>query len=108
MSRKHIGLMYTGGTIGMSKTMYGYAPMPHFAAVLSRLLDGHGESLPRYTLHQYPEPIDSANATPRDWRQIAGDIATRYHDYDGFVVLHGTDTMAHTAAALSFMLRGLR
>lgn len=108
MSRKHIGLIYTGGTVGMMQTAQGYAPMPDFASVLAALLDEQGEDVPAYTLHAYAAPIDSANATPQDWQQIGRDIAARYPDYDGFVVLHGTDTMAYTAAALSFMLQGLR
>lgn len=108
MKQKHIGLIYTGGTVGMEKTAYGYAPMQDFATVLSRLLDNRGDDLPRYTLHQYAVPIDSSNATPRDWQQIGRDIAAHYDDYDGFVVLHGTDTMAYTASALSYMLQGLR
>ena len=108
MSRKHIGLIYTGGTVGMTKTSQGYAPMQDFASVLSMLLQGQGDGVPHYTLHAYPTPIDSANATPADWQAIGRDIAGRYDQYDGFVVLHGTDTMAYTAAALSFMLQGLR
>ena len=108
MSSKHIGLIYTGGTVGMARTAHGYAPMPDFAGVLSKLLNDKGSELPRYTLYDYPVPIDSANATPADWQQIGRDIAARYHDHDGFVVLHGTDTMAYTAAALSYMLQGLR
>jgi L-asparaginase len=108
MSRKHIGVIYTGGTVGMAMTPQGYAPMPDFAAVLSRLLGSHGELLPRHTLVAYDDPIDSTNATPQDWQRIGRDIAARYHDHDGFVVLHGTDTMAYTASALSFMLQGLR
>lgn len=108
MSGKHIGLIYTGGTVGMTKTAQGYAPMQDFASVLTRLLDGQRDCMPRYTLHEYAAPIDSANATPEDWQRIARDIAARYNDYDGFVVLHGTDTMAYTAAALSYMLQGLR
>jgi len=108
MNGKHIGLIYTGGTVGMAMTAQGYAPMKDFAGALAQLLASTGEALPRYTLHAYPVPIDSANATPEDWRTIGGDIAARYNDYDGFVVLHGTDTMAYTAAALSFMLQGLR
>lgn len=106
--RKHIGLIYTGGTVGMTMTSQGYAPMPDFGAALSKLLDGHGDTLPRYTLHAYPTPIDSANATPQNWQAIGRDIAGRYQDYDGFVVLHGTDTMSYTAAALSYMLQGVR
>jgi L-asparaginase len=59
-------------------------------------------------LHEYDPLLDSANMTPSDWLKIARDIADRYDDYDGFVVLHGTDTMAYTASALPFMLEGLR
>ena len=108
MNRKHIGLIYTGGTVGMAMTAQGYAPMEDFAGVLSRLLTPAGDALPHYTLHEYGMPIDSTNATPQDWQNIGRDIAARYNDYDGFVVLHGTDTMVYTAAALSYMLQGLR
>jgi L-asparaginase len=108
MSRKHIGLMYTGGTVGMTRTEQGYAPMRDFAAVLAGLLDRHGDNLPRYTLYEYATPIDSTNATPEDWQKIGRDIAARYDEHDGFVVLHGTDTMAYTATALSYMLQGVR
>ncbi len=108
MSRKHIGLIYTGGTVGMTRTAQGYAPMPDFESFLARLLESQDASLPRYTLHAYESPIDSSNATPQDWQRIGRDIAARYNDYDGFVILHGTDTMAYTAAALSFMLQGVR
>ncbi|RZI43382.1 type I asparaginase [Herbaspirillum sp. HC18] len=108
MDRKHIGLIYTGGTVGMAMTAQGYAPMQGFASVVATLLDACAEAVPRYTLHEYATPIDSTNATPQDWQNIARDIVARYGDYDGFVVLHGTDTMAYTASALSFMLQGLR
>ncbi|HYD63051.1 MAG TPA: type I asparaginase [Noviherbaspirillum sp.] len=108
MNSKHIGLIYTGGTVGMTMTAQGYAPMKDFSGALSRLLAAAGDALPRYTLHEYAEPIDSTNATPQDWQNIGRDIAARYNDFDGFVVLHGTDTMAYTASALSFMLQGLR
>ncbi|WP_019142161.1 asparaginase domain-containing protein [Noviherbaspirillum massiliense] len=108
MRDKNICLIYTGGTIGMERTAQGYAPMRHFAMVLSQLLREHSNSLPQYTLRQFEAPIDSTNATPEDWCRIAHDIASCYQQHDAFVVLHGTDTMAYTAAALSFMLRGLR
>ncbi len=51
--------------------------------------------------------LDSSNILPDDWWSIARDIAEHYDEYDGFVVLHGTDTMAYTASALAFMLQGL-
>lgn len=56
---------------------------------------------------QFPKPIDSSNMNPSYWNRIVKDIADNYDDFDGFVVLHGTDTMAYTASALSFMLRNL-
>ena len=108
MIKKHIALIYTGGTVGMTKTADGYAPMDNFAGALATSLAGCGDALPRYTLHEYATPIDSANAMPHDWQTIARDIAARYADHDGFVVLHGTDTMVYTASALSYMLQGLR
>lgn len=108
MNNKHIGLIYAGGTIGMTMTAQGYAPRQDFGDALARLFAAAGEALPRYTLHEYAVPIDSTNATPQDWQNIGRDIAARYNDYDGFVVLHGTDTMVYTASALSFMLQGLR
>ena len=108
MNGKHIALIYTGGTVGMTMTAQGYAPMQDFAGALARLLASAGEPLPCYTLHEYPVPIDSTNATPEDWQKIGRDIAALYNEYDGFVVLHGTDTMVYTAAALSYMLQGLR
>ncbi|CAN5211321.1 asparaginase [soil metagenome] len=111
MHSKHIALIHTGGTIGMEKTARGYAPMPDFARRLSGALGdmaSAGIVLPRHTLHEFIHPIDSANSTPADWQKIARELATLYAAHDGFVVLHGTDTMAYTATALSFMLQGLR
>ncbi|MDE6575520.1 MAG: asparaginase, partial [Muribaculaceae bacterium] len=57
---------------------------------------------------QFPHPIDSSNMNPEYWNEIVKAIADRYEEFDGFVVLHGTDTMAYTASALAFMLRNLR
>lgn len=107
MRNKNIALIYAGGTIGMTRTASGYAPSPDFPDLLRRAFDSAQDALPGYTLICYPQPIDSSNATPDDWVTIARDIAARYDDHDGFVVLHGTDTMAFTASALSFMLQGL-
>lgn len=59
------------------------------------------------TYHQFDKPIDSSHMNPDHWGKIARIIEENYWDYDGFVVLHGTDTMAYTASALSFMLKQL-
>ena len=58
-----------------------------------------------YTLFEYTELIDSSNMDHHDYRQMAADILNGYDFFDGFVILHGTDTMAYSSAALSFMLR---
>ncbi|WP_223879382.1 asparaginase domain-containing protein [Chitinimonas arctica] len=66
----------------------------------------HAE-LPRYTLKEYAPLIDSSNLHPSHWNAMVEDIAANYADYDGFVVIHGSDTLAYTASALSFMLENL-
>ena len=63
--------------------------------------------MPELVVAEHAPLLDSANARPADWLRIARDIAEHRHSYDGFVVLHGTDTMAYTASALAFLLRGL-
>ncbi len=106
--RKQILLIYTGGTIGMIHSREGYSP----ASGLQALIDAKippiiAVDMPRYDLLEYADPLDSSDMQPPDWQTIALDIHQRYQDYDGFVVLHGTDTMAYTTSALSFMLQGL-
>lgn len=63
--------------------------------------------MPEFTINEYQPLIDSSNMTPSDWQRIADDIKVHYDEYDGFVVLHGTDTMAYTSSALSFMFENL-
>ena len=63
--------------------------------------------MPNYTINEYDPLFDSSNMTPDDWVKIAQDIVANYDKYDAFIVLHGTDTMAFTASALSFMLENL-
>jgi len=106
--RKKIYIIYTGGTIGMQKSARGYIPAPGFITEQMALMpELRNESMPLYTVHEYATPIDSSNMTPDEWHMIATDIANHYDEYDGFIVLHGTDTMAYTASALSFMLENL-
>lgn len=108
MARQRIYILYTGGTIGMGRSPSGYAPLPGLSGLVADMLarSSLADTLD-YTLDEYPTPLDSANARPRDWLRIARDIAARYAEYDGFIVMHGTDTMAYTASALSFLLQGL-
>ena len=101
---KRIYVAYVGGTIGMQATEGGYAPVRGHLTAQVRDRPELSEEL---TITEYEPLLDSANARPSDWLRIARDIAERRHDYDGFVVLHGTDTMAYTASALAFLLRGL-
>ncbi|MFH1157361.1 MAG: asparaginase [Pseudomonadota bacterium] len=107
--KKKIYVAYTGGTIGCIKTLDGFTPAPRgeFTRMVERIASVRMQDLPEYEIHEYKTLIDSSNASPETWKQIASDIAGKYDDYDGFVVLHGTDTMAQTASALSFMLQNL-
>jgi L-asparaginase len=106
--KKRVYIAYTGGTIGMTKTRDGYAPAPgYLERQIATMPELASDMMPDYTIHDYDPLLDSSNMTPDDWLKIAEDIAAHYADYDGFIVLHGTDTMAYTASALSFMLEGL-
>ena len=101
-------IAYTGGTIGMVSAGGSYRPQTgHLQAQMERLDVLHRPGMPAYDVHEYRPLLDSSNMTPADWLTIAQDIAGRYDDYDGFIVLHGTDTMAYGASALSFMLENL-
>lgn len=108
MAKKSIYIAYTGGTIGMQRSAHGYIPVAGFMTdCLAKMPEFHRDEMPDFTIHEYSPLIDSSNMTPADWQQIAEDIQANYNDYDGFVILHGTDTMAYTASALAFMLEDL-
>jgi len=98
-------LLYTGGTMGMVKDEQGTLVPFNFEHILEFI-----PSLKTFDLTlkviAFEEPIDSSNISPMHW-SLMGNIIKRHPDFDGFVVLHGTDTMAYTASALSFMLQGL-
>lgn len=106
---KRIYILYTGGTIGMQRSERGYVPMSGLDRLLAEKIPPHlSASVPEYQLEELETLIDSTNATPADWRQIAQKVVDNYASYDGFIILHGTDTLAYTASALSFMLQGLQ
>jgi len=106
--RKHIYIAYTGGTIGMKPSQQGYVPAAGFLGdTLRAMPEFHRPEMPLFTLHEYDNLIDSSDMDPSDWQRIADDIKQNYDDYDGFIILHGTDTMAYTSSALSFMLENL-
>ena len=100
-------LIYTGGTIGMNRNPQTGALEPFkFEHLLSNVPE-----LAQFSTHiatyQFTPPIDSSNMSPRLWIEFTHIIADNYDKYDGFVILHGTDTMAFTASALSYMLENL-
>lgn len=107
MSQPKVLMIYTGGTIGMIEdpetgvlTAFDFNHLSNQIPELSRIkVDLTATSLGM--------PIDSSDMNPDIWQDLAELIANNYNDYDGFVVLHGSDTMAYTASALSFMLQGL-
>ncbi|WJV65079.1 asparaginase [Pectobacteriaceae bacterium CE70] len=108
MQKKSIYVAYTGGTIGMQRSENGYIPVSgHLQQQVANMPEFHRLEMPSFTIHEYTPLIDSSDMTPADWQSIANDIQQHYDDYDGFVILHGTDTMAFTASALSFMLENL-
>ena len=106
--RRRVHLAHTGGTIGMRRTAAGYAPEAgYLAQELAGLQELRHAEMPEWELYEHDPILDSSNLRPSHWLGIARDIVARADDFDGFVVLHGTDTMAYTASALAFMLRGL-
>lgn len=107
MATAKVLLIYTGGTIGMGKNPENGVLEPlDFTHLVS--------SMPEFQLIQadidvrkFDPPIDSSDMDPMRWAELVSLISNNYEEYDGFVILHGTDTMAYTASALSFMLENL-
>lgn len=131
MSRKNIAkvlLIVTGGTFCMVQSENGYVPAPNLHERLKKIscfydtematklgLDEFTLVTPMtpnkhficYRVLEFEKLIDSSNVAPSDYVKIVKVIEENYKEYDGFVVCHGTDTMAYTASALSFMLENL-
>ena len=100
-------LIYTGGTIGMNRNPQTGALEPFdFEHLLYNVPELKEFDL-KIDTYQFLPPIDSSDMSPRLWTDLSHVIADRYEQYDGFVVLHGTDTMAYTASALSYMMENL-
>lgn len=106
-----VGAVYianTGGTIGMRRGPSGYVPAPGFLAErMAAMPELARDEMPSFTVREFPTLLDSANVGPPEWTAIGRDLIAHYDRYDGFVVIHGTDTMAHSASALSFLLEDL-
>lgn len=108
MQKKRIYVAYTGGTIGMQPSNKGYVPVKGFLAdTVQKMPEFYRSEMPEFVIHEYDALIDSSDMDPSHWMQIAQDIQQNYQQFDGFIILHGTDTMAYTASALSFMLDNL-
>lgn len=104
----NIFILYTGGTAGMKQSSEGYRPCPKYLQTALRKNPRFKDPrLPRFTIEEFEPLLDSANITPAHWIQMARIIEAQYDRYDGFIIIHGTDTMAYTASALSFMLENL-
>ena len=106
--KKRVCILYTGGTIGMVATDHGYAPLQgHLQRVLNAMPELRAPDMPAWDIVEFDPLLDSSDITAVEWNQMGASIRDHYGSYDGFVVLHGTDTMAYTASALAFMLEGL-
>jgi len=104
---ERVFVLHTGGTIGMVDTPEGSAPVAGaLAPYLDSIVEGSRGELPPVDFVELDPLIDSANATPDTWCEIARILYAHREAYSGFVVLHGTDTMAYTSSALSFLLPG--
>jgi L-asparaginase len=100
-------LIYTGGTIGMNCNPRTGVLEPFDFEHLLQNVPELKQFDTEIATYQFTPPIDSSDMSPRLWTELSHVIADHYDDYDGFVVLHGTDTMAYTASALSYMLENL-
>ncbi len=108
-------VLYTGGTIGSRPRDLEDPDSPQYVVPWKDLERGTPELAALQAKRGFQvdavssdPPLDSCNIGPKEWIQFAKIIAEKYEEYEGFVILHGTDTMVYTASALSFMIRGLR
>ena len=100
-----IHVVSTGGTIASEEGQYGLSPS---CSASRRVVDFMSSIFPEHEFsHTAPMNLDSSNIEPEDWSEIAGEVFSSLQDCDGVIVTHGTDTMAYTASALAFMLRGI-
>lgn len=101
-------IIVTGGTFIMAPTPNGLVVQPGYLAErMSKDQDFQHDALPSYDIIEWENPIDSSCIQPKDWVKLCEQISSKYYQYDGFIILHGTDTMSYTASALSFMLENL-
>ncbi len=101
-------IIHTGGTIGMTRTADGYKPDgAYFRSAIFHMDSLKAEGMPEWEFLECDPLLDSSQMSVKEWNTIGRLVAENYDGYDGFFILHGTDTMAYTASALSFMLENL-
>mmetsp|Transcript_3446 Transcript_3446/g.5280 ORF Transcript_3446/g.5280 Transcript_3446/m.5280 type:complete len:250 (-) Transcript_3446:461-1210(-) len=102
-------ILYVGGTIGMTEDEHGsLRPCPgYLTEFLENMPEMKEKDMPNVTVKEYGNLVDSSDMDASDWTDIVTDIENEYYNYDGFVVLQGTDTLAYSGSALSFMLENL-
>lgn len=107
MSKPSVLVIYTGGTIGMVKDVESGALMPVNIELLLQYIPELQRIDADISIEAFEQTIDSSDITPQHWIKLVEIIERKYTLFDGFVILHGSDTMAYTASALSFMLENL-
>lgn len=104
-------IIYTGGTIGMKEGKNGLQPVKgYLEQILKKVLNihpNHGKDISKYKIIEFDPILDSSNMDINDWNKMIKVIGDNYHHYKSFIVLHGTDTMAYSASAVSFGLKNL-
>lgn len=108
MTKKRVLLVYTGGTIGMVKDHSTGSLKPVDFNNLLKQIPALKKFNCKIDALFFKNPIDSSDADPDTWIKLVEVIEKNYNRYDGFVILHGTDTMAYSASALSFMIEDLQ
>ncbi|MCH1472287.1 MAG: asparaginase domain-containing protein, partial [Bacteroidia bacterium] len=110
--KSNVFILYTGGTFGMKKTHKGLVPsswdeiINYLPAIKNQnYFDFFSEI--DFTYDVLEPVVDSSNMNPQSWKKIAEKIKDNYDNYDGFIIIHGTDTLSYTASALSFMFENL-
>ena len=107
MKKSKVLLIYTGGTIGMKEEEIKKSLKPFNFNQITNEVPELNKINCRIDAISFEEPIDSSDINVNTWEEIGDNIHENYQKYDGFVVLHGTDTMSYTASALSFMFQNL-
>ncbi|MBO1520752.1 asparaginase [Oceanisphaera pacifica] len=104
-NQKFICVISAGGTFSSLPSDRGYTAAPDLAAMITdKIPELKNTVFPAYDFIELNPPIDSPNVTPLSWFELASKVRSLADQYDGFVIIHGTDTLAYTASALSFLL----